>query len=66
MLATSGDSARGHADLRHINVRFYKALKALLVDARTDEYECQVCAMRWEIDYDPSLDPGYSAFRRAG
>lgn len=63
VLAAGGKAGRGHTDLVHMGVRLYKALKAPLVDARTDEYECKSCATRWEVDYDPSVEPNYSPFR---
>jgi len=65
LLSQTPDVARGHADLKHINVRFYKSTVPL-VDARTDEYQCAACDARWERDFDPAATPSYSAFRRVG
>jgi hypothetical protein len=63
MLSQAGDVLRGHDDLTHMDVRFYKALALPLTNARTDEYKCVTCSTRWERDFDPSVRPSYSSFR---
>ena len=59
-----GHTLSGHSDLAHVATRFHKTRVPSPLEARTEEYACKTCNVRWEIDLDPTDGIGYSAFRQ--